>query len=73
MKFGDLSYFFENQNLKPAFHPFDGKSHQCGIGKINVLEGNKLNTQVALLYFNCTVAVIINFIASKVTATVNLF
>jgi len=27
-------------------HPFDGKGHQCGIGKINVLEGNKLNTQV---------------------------
>ena len=41
-----LLYPSENQNLKPAFHPFDGKGHQCGIGKINVLEGHKLNTQV---------------------------
>tara|TARA_R100000935_G_scaffold31109_2_gene51654 strand:- start:367 stop:504 length:138 start_codon:yes stop_codon:yes gene_type:complete len=32
--------------LKPSFHTFDKKKHDCGIGRINVLEGDKLNPEI---------------------------
>ena len=41
-----LLYPSEKDSLEPSFHPFDKKEHECGIGKINVLKGNKLNPEI---------------------------
>ncbi len=41
-----LLYPSENECAKPSFHPFDKKKHECGIGKINVLKGGKLNPEI---------------------------
>lgn len=41
-----LLYPSENECTAPSFHPFDKKEHECGIGKINVLKGDKLNPEI---------------------------
>ncbi|MCF4101038.1 McrC family protein [Gillisia sp. M10.2A] len=41
-----LLYPSEKECLKPSFYPFDKKEHECGIGKINVLKGDKLNQEI---------------------------
>tara|TARA_R100000935_G_scaffold10692_1_gene21366 strand:+ start:28240 stop:29460 length:1221 start_codon:yes stop_codon:yes gene_type:complete len=41
-----LLYPSEKECLKPSFHPFDKKEHECGIGKINVLKGDRLNPEI---------------------------
>jgi 5-methylcytosine-specific restriction enzyme subunit McrC len=41
-----LLYPSETKNLRPYFHPFNQKEHECGLGKINVLNGRKLNHDI---------------------------
>ena len=41
-----LLYPTETKSVKPKFHPFDKKDHECGLGKINVLKDRKLNPDI---------------------------
>jgi len=41
-----LLYPSETKSIKPKFHAFNNKEHECGLGKINVLEGRKLNPDI---------------------------